>query len=97
MVGKVRDLPEKEPQMALILIVFALGNKRIVPPETSKPPRVTLGTAFAIHIACRVSAQMKSGARTSVIVLSSLIRTWSDGPAVSLNGSPTVSPTTAAL
>ena len=39
---------------------------------------------------------MKSGASTSVIVASSLTRTWSDGPAVSLNGSPTVSPTTAA-
>ena len=39
---------------------------------------------------------MNSGASTSVIVASSLIRTCSDGPAVSLNGSPTVSPTTAA-
>lgn len=41
--------------------------------------------------------QMKSGANTSVIVESSLIKTCSEGPAVSLNGSPTVSPTTAAL
>src|SRR5688572_20108268 len=41
--------------------------------------------------------QMNSGASTSVIVASSLISTCSDGPAVSLNGSPTVSPTTAAL
>src|SRR5207248_683736 len=39
---------------------------------------------------------MNSGARTSVIVLSSLINTCSEGPAVSLKGSPTVSPTTAA-
>jgi hypothetical protein len=39
---------------------------------------------------------MKSGASTSVIVLSSLMTMCSDGPAVSLNGSPTVSPTTAA-
>ena len=31
-----------------------------------------------------------------MIVASSFTRTWSDGPAVSLNGSPTVSPTTAA-
>ena len=38
-----------------------------------------------------------SGARTKVIVLRSLINTWRDGPAVSLKGSPTVSPTTAAL
>jgi len=30
------------------------------------------------------------------MVASSFTRTWSDGPAVSLNGSPTVSPTTAA-
>src|SRR5438445_711573 len=37
------------------------------------------------------------GASTSVTVLSSLISTCSDGPAVSLNGSPTVSPTTPAL
>ena len=42
-------------------------------------------------------APTKSGASTSVIVASSLISTCSDGPAVSLNGSPTVSPTTAAL
>jgi len=41
--------------MALILIVFALGNKRIVPLETAKPPRVTLGTAFVIHISCKLS------------------------------------------
>src|SRR5215475_9897622 len=40
---------------------------------------------------------MNSGASTSVIVDSSLISTCSEGPAVSLNGSPTVSPTTAAL
>src|SRR5674476_24717 len=39
---------------------------------------------------------MKSGAMTSVIVARSFTRTWSEGPAVSLNGSPTVSPTTAA-
>ena len=39
---------------------------------------------------------MKIGANTSVIVLSSLITMCSDGPAVSLNGSPTVSPTTPA-
>src|SRR2546422_6568396 len=38
-----------------------------------------------------------SGASTSVTVLNSLMSTCSDGPAVSLNGSPTVSPTTAAL
>jgi hypothetical protein len=41
-------------------------------------------------------AQRNNGASTRVIVDSSLISTWSDGPAVSLNGSPTVSPTTAA-
>ena len=41
--------------------------------------------------------QTKSGASTSVIVASSLISTCRLGPAVSLNGSPTVSPTTAAL
>src|SRR5437870_589385 len=40
---------------------------------------------------------MNNGAITSVIVLSSLISTCRLGPAVSLNGSPTVSPTTAAL
>ena len=50
--------------------------------------------------ACRRSDEpllMKSGASTSVIVASSLTSTCSDGPAVSLNGSPTVSPTTAAV
>src|SRR5215469_8297542 len=40
---------------------------------------------------------INSGARTSVIVDKSLISTCRPGPAVSLNGSPTVSPTTAAL
>src|SRR4029079_8776353 len=43
-----------------------------------------------------VRYRMNSGARTREIVASSFTRTWSDGPAVSLNGSPTVSPTTAA-
>jgi len=40
---------------------------------------------------------MNKGANTNVKVLSNLMSTWSDGPAVSLNGSPTVSPTTEAL
>src|SRR3989304_1980222 len=40
---------------------------------------------------------MNRGASTSVTVLSSFTSTCSDGPAVSLYGSPTVSPTTAAL
>jgi len=44
-----------------------------------------------------VSAYKNNGASTSVTVASSLINTCRDGPAVSLNGSPTVSPTTAAL
>ena len=35
--------------------------------------------------------------RTSVIVETNLMRMWIEGPAVSLNGSPTVSPVTAAL
>merc|ERR1711985_203447 len=39
----------------------------------------------------------KRGAHTSVIVERSLINTWRDGPAVSFEGSPTVSPVTAAL
>src|SRR6185437_7718645 len=38
-----------------------------------------------------------NGARTRVIVARSLMRTWREGPAVSLKGSPTVSPTMAAL
>lgn len=37
----------------------------------------------------------KRGHMTSVIVASILISTWREGPAVSLNGSPTVSPVTA--
>src|SRR2546422_8019378 len=44
----------------------------------------------------RVS-QIRRGAITSVIVDRSLTRMCNEGPAVSLNGSPTVSPTTAAL
>src|SRR3989338_4212146 len=42
-------------------------------------------------------SNVNSGRRTSVNVESNLMSTCSDGPAVSLNGSPTVSPTTAAL
>src|SRR5450759_5312208 len=38
-----------------------------------------------------------SGANTRVIVLNSLMRTCSEGPAVSLKGSPTVSPITLAI
>src|SRR6185437_13514797 len=38
-----------------------------------------------------------NGASTRVIVARSLMRTWREGPAVSLKGSPTVSPTMAAL
>ena len=37
------------------------------------------------------------GTKTRVIVLNSLIRTCNDGPAVSLKGSPTVSPVMAAI
>ena len=39
----------------------------------------------------------KSGANTSDTIVISFIRMLIDGPDVSLNGSPTVSPTTAAL
>ena len=38
-----------------------------------------------------------TGTKTSAIIDISLIRMLMDGPEVSLNGSPTVSPTTAAL
>ena len=38
-----------------------------------------------------------SDAKTIETILKSFIRIFTDGPAVSLNGSPTVSPTTAAL
>ena len=38
----------------------------------------------------------KSGANTTATIVMSLIRMLIDGPDVSLNGSPTVSPTTAA-
>src|SRR6266542_564457 len=42
-------------------------------------------------------AYLNSGARTSATTDISLIRMFMEGPEVSLNGSPTVSPTTAAL
>merc|ERR1711966_482995 len=44
-----------------------------------------------------VLAEMNSGARTRIVVDSNLMTTCNAGPAVSLNGSPTVSPVTAAL
>lgn len=40
---------------------------------------------------------MKIGAKTNVIVETNFIKICIDGPAVSLKGSPTVSPITAAL
>ena len=40
---------------------------------------------------------MNIGVNTKVIVDNSLINIWIEGPAVSLQGSPTVSPHTAAL
>ncbi len=48
----------------------------------------------AMEPGTRSAQPTNSGASTSVIVESSLMSTCSDGPAVSLNGSPTVSPTT---
>src|SRR5690606_16073523 len=54
---------------------------------TSVPPSST-------RVPCRRANQ---GASTSATTLISLIRMFIAGPAVSLNGSPTVSPTTAAL
>lgn len=61
--------------------------------SAEKGPRLVAGPLDAL---LRSSTQMKRGARTRVIVESSLMSTWRDGPAVSLKGSPTVSPTTAA-
>lgn len=43
------------------------------------------------------SAEMKRGPRTRIVVDKSLMTTCRDGPAVSLKGSPTVSPVIAAL
>ena len=53
------------------------------------------GTLTPHHSA--YSRETKSGPNTSTVVDNSLITTCSAGPAVSLNGSPTVSPVTAAL
>src|SRR5437667_10969175 len=63
-----------------------LGVGRLVATELVQPP-----IRLSDH-----PPHTKSGASTSVTVLSSLINTWIDGPAVSSNGSPTVAPTTAA-
>jgi len=41
--------------------------------------------------------QINSGAKTTATIAISLIKILSAGPAVSLNGSPTVSPVTAAM
>ena len=50
------------------------------------------------HIIASASHQSRNiGAMTRVMVASILMRTWMEGPAVSLKGSPTVSPVTAAL
>lgn len=51
-----------------------------------------------VHIIASSSHQSRNiGAMTRVMVASILMRTWMEGPAVSLKGSPTVSPVTAAL
>jgi len=51
------------------------------------------------YIACRDACwwATNAGPNTRIVVDNSLITTCNDGPAVSLNGSPTVSPVTAAL
>src|SRR5699024_2634128 len=59
-----------------------------------------------LHFSCRIlfflfykrlPTERNNGANTSETIVISLIRILIDGPEVSLKGSPTVSPTTAAL
>ncbi len=54
-------------------------------------------TGFKFYLVMKKSNQTNNGTNTSVIVLNNLIKTCNEGPAVSLNGSPIVSPVTAAL
>src|SRR5687768_9502668 len=55
-------------------------------------------TVFSdVCVASSACKRTNQGASTSATMLISLIRMFMDGPAVSLNGSPTVSPTMAAL
>ena len=51
---------------------------------------------FADVYQIRLPTARNNGAKTSEMTVISLIRMLMDGPEVSLNGSPTVSPTTAA-
>src|SRR5438132_3232996 len=78
----------------------SLAATRSPPVFGNVPRHITLCAApfrggMRSHPGC--VSQIRRGAITSVIVDKSLTRMCSDGPAVSLNGSPTVSPTTAAL
>lgn len=64
----------------------------------NEAPTPSIGKGCCIFSCAKVEiTHKKMGAMTNVMVASILIRTWSEGPAVSLNGSPTVSPVTAAL
>lgn len=59
---------------------------------------VMIATCLFILIYDYIPASFKNnGAKTSETIVISLISMLIDGPDVSLNGSPTVSPTTAAL
>src|SRR5439155_24634272 len=77
---------------SLLLIIFHSEQKA----NESKLPACS--RSLFVHLVTNYGCKNTyKGASTRVIVLSSLISTWSDGPAVSLKGSPTVSPTTLAL
>lgn len=78
------SLPQKDPQA--LLLIKQISNSVCVHYIMFLEKRLP-----------RLSPHRNTGAMTSVIVASILMRTWIEGPAVSLKGSPTVSPVIAAL
>ncbi len=74
-----------------IIIYFLPECKLFLPKKARKCPRPQAGGRICDYIPC-----MNSGAKVRAMMLIRLIRMFSEGPEVSLQGSPTVSPLTAA-
>ena len=79
----------------LIETTPATGSPEAMSKAAAVPPPIHAWTARAAYSLSELATM--NSAKTIDTIDTSLINMFSDGPAVSLNGSPTVSPTTAAL
>src|SRR5437879_10581276 len=89
-----RPVPSGQPRLTLLR---ARNNPCVQKEKPTLHVWWKVGFSFIILLQLYGCRKTYRGASTRVIVLSSLINTCSEGPAVSLKGSPTVSPTTLAL